>query len=128
MATYTELLKELLKEQKKISKLLTISNGASIEKELEKYATTDERKIIWVMIDGKTQTETIAKSIKKTSRTVYAFLKILKHADLIKEKQQGIPSTRSFDYIPAAWITLFQNTVNISNEENKQFGEEQKDE
>lgn len=125
MAADTELLKEL----KKISKLLTLSNGASIEKELEKYATTDERKIIWAMIDGKTQVETIAKSIKKTKAAVDIFLKILERADLIEERQYGVPPTRSLDYVPADWITLLPKASNSSNDTSeKQSDEEKKDE
>lgn len=43
---------ETLKELKKISKILTMAHGEQLEKELAKIATTDDRKRIWVLING----------------------------------------------------------------------------
>ena len=117
-----------LKELKKISKLLTISNGDKIEKELEKYATTDERKIIWTMIDGKNQTEDIAKLIKKTKRALDTFLNILEKAELIEERQYGVPPVKILDYVPADWITLLQKSVNSSDNKDSKKSEGKKDE
>jgi len=118
---------DLLNELKKISKILTISNGSAVETELSKYATTDERKIIWALIDRKNTTEDIAKIINKTKRTVDTFLSILEKAELIEERKYGIPPTRRLDYIPSEWIQLMpkqseesQSSVNkqTENEEN----------
>ena len=123
MTTDTELFKEL----KKISKILTISNGSVLETELSKYATTDERKIIWTLIDGKNNTEDIIKIINKTKRTVDTFLSILEKAELIEERKYGVPPVRRLDYIPSEWIQLMpkqseesQSSVNkqTENEEN----------
>ena len=61
---------EILKELKKISKIITISNGSVIEKELSKFATTDKRKQIWALIDGKRNSDQIAKEIGITNQAV----------------------------------------------------------
>lgn len=123
MTTDTDILNEL----KKISKILTISNGSAVETELSKYATTDERKIMWALIDGKNTTEDITKIINKTKRTVDTFLSILEKAELIEERKYGVPPIRRLDYIPSEWIQLIpkqseesQSSVNkqTENEEN----------
>ena len=39
---------EILEELKKLTKIVTVANGSVITKEIEKIATTDNRKKIWV--------------------------------------------------------------------------------
>lgn len=120
---------EILKELKKISKIITISNGSALQAELTKYATTNERREIWVLIDGKNSTEDIAKAINKTKRTVDTFLSILEQAELIEERKYGVPPVRLIDYVPVEWIQLIskqteetQTTNETKNEEVKKDG------
>lgn len=96
-----------LVELRKISKILTLANAETIENELSKYATTDERKKIWVLIDGKRMSKEIAESIKITIRSVDRFLKVLESGELI-ENPWGKPPKRILDYVPASWIELVE--------------------
>lgn len=99
---------EILKELKKISRIMTLTNGSSIEKELEKYATSEDRKKIWVLIDGTKQSDDIAKIIGKTKRAVDTFLQILEKVSLVERPHNKSP-TRNMEYVPASWVTLLGN-------------------
>ena len=96
-----------LVELKKISKILILANAKAIETELSKYATTDERKKIWVLIDGQTMSKDIAQSIGVTTRAVDMFLKTLEIAELI-ENPWGKAPRRLLDYVPASWVELIK--------------------
>jgi hypothetical protein len=96
-----------LAELKKISKVLTMVNAKTIENELAKYATTDERKRIWVLIDGKRMSGEIAISSGVTRRSVDIFLKSLETAELI-ESPWGKPAKRILDFVPASWLELIK--------------------
>jgi len=104
---------EILKELKKISKIITISNGPIIEKELSNYATSEDRKKIWVLIDGNRQADDIVKSSGLTQAPVYKFLKILEDSGLI-ERQRGKSPKRLLDYVPADWVELVQTDYKSS--------------
>ena len=41
-----------LKELQKITRILTLANTKALTEALSEYASTEERKIIWVLIDG----------------------------------------------------------------------------
>lgn len=98
---------EELTELKKISKILTMVNAKTIENELAKYATTDERKRIWVLIDGKRMSKDIATSSGVTRRAVELFLKSLETAELV-ESPWGKPPKRKLDFVPAPWLDLIK--------------------
>jgi hypothetical protein len=103
---------QILGELRKMNKLLTLSSGQKIEEELGKYATSDERKMIWVLIDGKRQAPEIALAIKKTKSAVDKFLQSLENAGLVEERVYGRPPVRAIDYVPASWVELtFKPTV-----------------
>lgn len=109
---------DALKELRKISKIITISNGSALETELAKYVTSSERKIIWALLDGKNHPEDIAKIINKTKSAVDIFLRILEKAELIEERKYGVPPVRMLDYIPSDWIQLLPKTTDKSESEN----------
>ena len=96
-----------LSELKKISKILTLANAGLIENELSKYATSDDRKRIWVLIDGQRMSKKIAESIGVTQRGVDIFLKALAIAELI-ENPRGKPPKKIIDYVPATWLKLIK--------------------
>lgn len=98
---------EILKELRKISKIITLSNGKPLETEIAKYASTDDRKKIWVLIDGVRQADEIVKISGITQAPVYKFLKILEDSGLI-ERQRGKPPQRLLDYVPVGWVELVQ--------------------
>ncbi len=98
---------EVLRELKKISKTLLLVNAQTIERELSKVATTDERRRIWVEIDGKKTTAEIAAAVGVTQRSVQRFLKDAKLVELID--YQGDSVRRLLDYVPPSWIQLMQS-------------------
>ena len=98
---------EHLAELKKISKILILSYGDQLEKELEKLATTEDRKRVWVLIDGKLTAKEIADKVKLTLRAVNIFLDILEKAGWI-ENPWGKPPKRIIDYVPPKWIELLK--------------------
>jgi hypothetical protein len=106
-----------LEELKKISKILTLVNAKTLEIELSKYATTNERKKAWVLTDGNSLPEEIGEKAGMKLRTIQEFLKILSDATLI-ENLRGKPPRRLIDYVPAAWLEL------VKPEEKKQKGDE----
>jgi hypothetical protein len=110
---------DILKELRKISKIITVSNGPAIEKELEKYATSPDRKKIWGLIDGNRQADDIVKISGLTQAPVYKFLKILEDSGLI-ERQRGKPPKRTLDYVPAEWVDLIQSDSKQSDIEQQQ--------
>lgn len=92
----------LLDELSKIRQLLEILTRKALKEELEKIATTDERKRIWALCNGLRSTEEIAKKVGVTPRTVQRFIKELRKVDLITIEKRGYPKRR-FDYIPSNW-------------------------
>ena len=105
-----------LNELKKIARILTLANGDALERELSKYATTDERKKVWVLINGERLPDSLAKESGMKASGVYSYLKRLTNADLI-ETPYGKPPVKLVDYVPASWLGLFEQ------EENKQKGD-----
>jgi len=99
-----------LTELRKISKILILANAKAIEDELSKYATTDERKKVWVLIDGKRMSKDIAEAAGIKRRAVDLFLKILANAELI-ENPRGKPPKRLLDYVPSSWLELIKIEV-----------------
>jgi hypothetical protein len=97
---------ELL-ELRKISKILTLVNASALEKELEKYANTPERKKIWVLINNERSPDDIIARSGVKQAAVYKFLKILSDVDLI-ETPHGKPPKRKLDFVPASWAVLLQ--------------------
>jgi hypothetical protein len=96
-----------LDELKKISKILTLVNAKALETELSKYATTDERKRAWILIDGNRLTDEIGEKAGMKLRTIQDYLKILVEATLI-ENPRGSPPKKLVDYVPASWLDLIQ--------------------
>lgn len=108
----------ILKELKKVSKILTLANSSIIENELAKIAGTDERKKMWLLIDGKRMPNDIAKEVGVTAAAVSYFLKAGKIAELI-DYERGKPPTRALDYVPPAWIDLLKVPAEETAEQEK---------
>ena len=116
-----ETMSDELAELRKISRILTLVNAKVVEDKLSEYATTDNRKKIWTLIDGKRMPNNIAQSIRISTRSVERFLKILETAELI-ENLRGKPPKRLLDYVPPSWLELVK--VEVSGEEEEQKSEE----
>lgn len=105
METITDELDEL----KKISKILTLINAKQLEDELSKYATTDDRKRIWILIDGQNMSKDICDAMGFTEDGVNKFLKILKLAGLVENPRKQ-PPKKLLDYVPPSWLELFDGS------------------
>jgi hypothetical protein len=96
---------DIIHELKKISKLLTFAYSDKIIRELEKMASTEKRKMMWVLIDGTKDPEEISKRVGLSARSVYDFQNILEAAGLANNPW-GKPASKIFDYVPPEWIEL----------------------
>lgn len=96
-----------LNELRKISKILTLANAPVLEKELEKYATTPERKKAWVLINGERTPDELITGSGMKQAAVYKFLKLLSDADLV-ETPHGDPPKKKLEFVPASWLDLFE--------------------
>jgi hypothetical protein len=99
-----------LRELRKISRILILTNAVAVEKELSKIATTNERKKMWVLMDGKRMPKDLAKEIGVTAMAVSNFLAAGVAAELI-EYNRGEPPRRMLDYVPPSWIELVKLPV-----------------
>lgn len=98
---------EILEELKKINKILTFVNAEAITKELEKVCTTNERKMMWALMDQKLMVNDIANRVGRTFQAVSIFLTIAESLGLAKNPRNQ-PPYRIIDYIPPNWLELIQ--------------------
>ena len=94
MALYDEVLK--------IRQLLEMLSRGVLREELEKTATTEQRRRIWTLLNGARRTEEVAHVVGVSQRAVQAFVSDLERADLIMTRRRGYPRRR-FDYTPSNW-------------------------
>ena len=92
----------LYEEIVKIRQLLEMTVKDTLEKELERILTTKERKIVWALSDGFTDTKTIAEKAGISQRAVQITVKDLQNADLLVVARRGFPK-RKFDHVPSKW-------------------------
>jgi len=97
-----EILLKILEEISKIRQLVEILAIDALKRDLEKVATTNERKKIWALCNGSLSTEEIAKKVNVTTRAVQIFVKELQKLDLIEFERRGYPK-RKVDYVPPEW-------------------------
>lgn len=95
----------ILRELRKISKILLLANATSVEVELEKIANTPIRKKMWALVDGKRMSKDIAKEVNVSLMAVSRFLEAASIADLVEYTQRE-PPRKILDYVPPAWISL----------------------
>ena len=96
---------EILRELRHLSKISLLANAKAIEAELDRLASTDDRKRIWVLIDGKRMAKDIAVDAAVSERTVNYFLAAAQTADLIEYEKREPPS-KLLKYSPPSWIEL----------------------
>jgi len=98
---------DVLRELRKITKVLTLSNSSTIEKELSKVASSKERKQMWAYLNGKRMPKDIADAVKITPQAVSLFLNAGVALELV-EYQRGRPPRRILDYVPPEWLSLVE--------------------
>jgi len=96
------IMEEVREEIFKIRTLLEFMARGNLKEELEKIATTPERKKIWALCEGLLSTQEIAEKIGVAQRTVQLSIKELREQDLVEIKKRGYPKRR-FDYVPSDW-------------------------
>ncbi|MDD2665527.1 MAG: hypothetical protein PHD13_01915 [Methanocellales archaeon] len=96
------IIEEVREELSKIRQLLEFIARGNLKEELEKIATTPERKRIWTLCDGSLNTQTLAEKTGVAQRTVQIFIKELGGVDLIEIEKRGYPKRR-FNYVPSEW-------------------------
>jgi hypothetical protein len=106
---------ESLKQLKAILKVLVMSNGPAIEKELAKIATTNDRKKMWMAITGTLMPKEIASQANVTQMAVSNFLAACKTAGLV-EYNKGEPPKRLVDYVPPSWLELIRSSSEPTDE------------
>ena len=99
-----------LNELRKISKILTIAHSEALEKAIAKYATTEERKKIWVLIDGKRFPKDMVNIVGNVKvRAIEIFLDDLERAQLIENPKRK-PARKLIDYVPTEWVELLKES------------------
>ena len=96
---------ELLNEIRSMSRVLLLANARLIETELAKVATTNERKKMWVLMDGIRKPKDIAAMVKVTPMAVSYFLSTGVATKLV-DYHAGDAPRRAIDYVPPAWVEL----------------------
>lgn len=100
---------DVLSELRKISKILVMANGTRLEAELQKLMTTDDRRRIWVGIDGESDAKRLSEKANVPLKRVQNFLTTLRKAELV-EGLKGMPPRKRIDYVPPAWLGLVDTT------------------
>jgi hypothetical protein len=96
---------EILSELRQISKIAMLANAKVIETELGKIANTNDKKKIWVLIDGKRMAKDIAREGDVSERAVNYFVSAAYAANLVNYKKMEPPS-KLLEFSPPDWVNL----------------------
>ena len=89
---------KLYEEITTIRQLVEILAKDGIIKEIEKIASTKERKVVWNLLDSELSTSEIADRVKISQRSVSEFIKDLRENGLVLSLKRGYYK-RKFDYL-----------------------------
>ena len=96
-----------LRELRTISRILLLSNSQAVKKEIEKICTSDGRKKMWVLCDGRHMPKDMVAEAGLSVGPISTFLNAGVAAGLI-QFEKGEPPSRLLDYVPPEWIELIQ--------------------
>ena len=99
---YNDVIRRIDANLSAIKKLIEIQLRGAISEELEKIASTIERKKIWSLCDGTMNVSDIAKEVGISKRAVHYFIEDAQKAELIRTDKKGFPF-RNLDWIPPEW-------------------------
>jgi hypothetical protein len=102
----------IVKELKLINKILTIAHANQIEAELIKLASTDDRKRMWILIDGNRMTKDISQRTGMAIRTVDLFLQQANKAGFIDNPPRK-PPVKLINYTPIKWLDLIKEEPEV---------------
>lgn len=96
---------ELLQEIRRTNATLRMAFAPQLKTELEKLASTTERKRIWASLDGTLTAGQIATKLRVPKRTVDFFLAQASDAGWISGAR-GRPPIRLVDFVPLEWTAM----------------------
>lgn len=97
-----DLLREINESLKVIRKLTEIQLRGPIKDELAQFASSNERKKMWMLCDGALSTIEMSKKVGVSPRAVQYFVQDGLKAGFIRVDRRGYPS-RTIDWIPPEW-------------------------
>jgi len=97
-----ELLREINESLKVVRKLTEIQLRGPIKDELAEFASSKERRKMWMLCDGALSTIEISKQVGVSPRAVQYFVQDGLKAGFVRVDRRGYPS-RTIDWIPPEW-------------------------
>jgi hypothetical protein len=97
-----ELLKEINESLKVIRKLTELQLRGPVKDELDKFASSIERRRLWGLCDGTMSTIEMSKKIGISPRAVQYFVQDGLKAGFLRVDRRGYPS-RTIDWTPPEW-------------------------
>jgi hypothetical protein len=95
-----------------MTKYLKLIAGSVAIQQAEKWVSTKDREVIWVLCDGKLNREEIASKSRIKKRTVDYFVDGCKSIGLIEEEQEkGGHPKRVIDYVADEWKETARNKL-----------------
>lgn len=98
----TAILRSIDESLSAIRKILEIQAKQSIVNELEGFASTEERRKMWLLCNGELSNDEIAKKVGSTLRAVQYFVKDGRAVGLITMAKRGFPK-RAMELLPKNW-------------------------
>src|SRR2546422_5976379 len=95
----------VLKQLRLIARILTFAHADRVTIELAKIASTDDRKRMWILIDGVQMSKDIAKRLNVSDRAVNYFLSEAALAGFIENSPRK-PPVKQIDFTPPSWLAL----------------------
>lgn len=92
-----------------IAGMIGVGINSVIQIELEKICTTNQRKMMWVILDREKMSNEIAQIVGRTTRAVDMFLEKAEYYQIAKNPRNEAPY-RLFDFIPSGWSELVEQS------------------
>jgi len=108
MSEQLAVLKGILENLVVIRQLMELQLRKLIKEELERVASTPERKKMWILCDGATSTSEISRKVGVSTRAVQYFIRDAQRLELIRIDKRGFPR-RAINWIPSDWQKLVEN-------------------
>lgn len=105
-----------------LTKLIRIIAAPVAIDQIEKLASSDERKAIWVLCSGKLTREQVASKSGMNVETVKRFVSLaMTYGLLEEEKGKGGHPKRTIDYVPSDWKKLVKKKKKTSEEQKPEL-------
>lgn len=106
-----------------ISKYAKLMAGSVVVELAKKMVSTDDRKIVWVLCDGKLTRDQLATKTEIPIRTVSYFIDECMNFGLLEEESgKGGHPNRVIDYVPQEWKKITRKKTKLP-EQSEMSGE-----